>query len=156
MSLPSRECGLKFLILILYRTNRIYVTPFTGVWIEIFITSFSSKILVPVTPFTGVWIEINIRIIVFNKILKVTPFAGVWIEIINPTYPYFSSNNRHFLRGSVDWNFCVINYNLVCCCHSLRGSVDWNCPTKHTIFKKPCVTPFMGVWIEICFSFTSK
>ena len=34
------------------------VTPFTGVWIEIYV-SIINKITILVTPFTGVWIEIS-------------------------------------------------------------------------------------------------
>ncbi len=34
-----------------------------------------------VTPFTGVWIEIHLQIPYHNLNCKVTPFTGVWIEI---------------------------------------------------------------------------
>ena len=57
-SLPSRECGLKFL------------RPTT--WNRVF----------GVTPFAGVWIEIEARLIKKEANI-VTPFAGVWIEIQN-------------------------------------------------------------------------
>ncbi len=102
------------------------VTPFTGVWIEIFLfltlTAPNVKSLPSrecglkldcidtvmnkaqlVTPFTGVWIEILLNLIL-ESFKIVTPFTGVWIEI---SVFYFSCriNNRHSLHGSVDWNF---------------------------------------------------
>ena len=55
------------------------VTPYAGVWIEIFVPLFT-VVITPVTPYAGVWIEIGQR----NRILyilPVTPYAGVWIEI---------------------------------------------------------------------------
>ena len=56
MSLPTRECGLKY-----FRNNNIIK-------------------LIIVTPYAGVWIEI-VRICIQSKAKKVTPYAGVWIEI---------------------------------------------------------------------------
>ena len=78
------------------------VTPFVGVWIEIYqsceeammsVTSLPSwecglKFRTPqannvdlhVTPFVGVWIEIPSRLM-RDTVGKVTPFVGVWIEI---------------------------------------------------------------------------
>ena len=56
-SLPSRECGLKFLHL----SNDFvchFVTPFAGVWIEINWNALMKYLLI-VTPFAGVWIEIS-------------------------------------------------------------------------------------------------
>ena len=38
----------------------IWVTPFTGVWIEILLYHLYTSV-VAVTPFTGVWIEIRTR-----------------------------------------------------------------------------------------------
>ena len=80
VSLPSRECGLKFTVLTVLPPV-VLVTPFAGVWIEI-------------TSSAGIWCGTD-----------VTPFAGVWIEIC-----WRSNNLRtqpcHSLRGSVDWN-CV-------------------------------------------------
>ena len=78
MSLPSRECGLKFL----YESPAGYpalVTPFTGVWIEMQIHNrrlLSGR----VTPFTGVWIEI-LSFTPSRCYWWVTPFTGVWIEM---------------------------------------------------------------------------
>ena len=78
------------------------VTPFAGVWIEIFLVSavltpvmslpsrecglkspnrHLNPDLILVTPFAGVWIEIPIKL--SGQIGDfVTPFAGVWIEIL--------------------------------------------------------------------------
>ena len=57
-SLPLWECGLK-LIGVLSNHSFVVVTPFVGVWIEIYHvdgTTFSKS----VTPFVGVWIEITV------------------------------------------------------------------------------------------------
>ena len=55
-SLPTRECGLKFIKTSNSRRN-ILVTPYAGVWIEIqFIIRYT--ISNDVTPYAGVWIEI--------------------------------------------------------------------------------------------------
>ena len=78
-SLPSRECGLK-LFGSLLRTDSITVTPFAGVWIEMWQLKMESGVDI-VTPFAGVWIEIQLCCIA-RAIHPVTPFAGVWIEII--------------------------------------------------------------------------
>ena len=59
--------------------DKIAVTPFAGVWIEIRQTSHGSKLDL-VTPFAGVWIEIQAQG-EQSKEATVTPFAGVWIEI---------------------------------------------------------------------------
>ena len=56
--------------------------------------------MLPVTPFAGVWIEIFVLNTLSGKTL-VTPFAGVWIEIrSNKTAPTCESG--HPLRGGVD------------------------------------------------------
>ena len=78
LSLPSRECGLKSS----YTCHELWeaiVTPFAGVWIEIF-TPNSHHDDEDVTPFAGVWIEIR-HLRKYINLLLVTPFAGVWIEI---------------------------------------------------------------------------
>ena len=56
-SLPSWECGLKYLIKP-YHNRVCLVTPFVGVWIEIEIWHKKSGSQL-VTPFVGVWIEIS-------------------------------------------------------------------------------------------------
>ena len=57
LSHPSRVCGLKCDAQT-YTSMSIYVTPFTGVWIEILMGILAVKRIGSVTPFTGVWIEI--------------------------------------------------------------------------------------------------
>ena len=55
------------------------VTPFVGVWIEIYCAIVFCFIPI-VTPFVGVWIEILLTLV--QKCIElVTPFVGVWIEI---------------------------------------------------------------------------
>ena len=100
MSLPVRECGLKFLFLFC-RLLRFYVTPRAGVWIEIFRVRVSSRFprSLPVRE-CGLKSLGNARSINAMESLPVrecglkfqcrnsgkgkcivTPRAGVWIEI---------------------------------------------------------------------------
>ena len=78
VSLPSWECGLKLLTYGMAHT-RIMVTPFVGVWIEIYWLRQECQIDL-VTPFVGVWIEISVAQ-GYKSTPTVTPFVGVWIEI---------------------------------------------------------------------------
>ena len=55
-SLPSWECGLKSAVTLNDKEPQV-VTPFVGVWIEIYQTK-QPKLNADVTPFVGVWIEI--------------------------------------------------------------------------------------------------
>ena len=59
VSLPSRERGLKLLLLVALALFRL-VAPFTGAWIETSQSSQSSS-SAPVAPFTGAWIETSAR-----------------------------------------------------------------------------------------------
>ena len=77
-SLPSWECGLKY-ITFYFVCGISNVTPFVGVWIEIFNMPWNCFSFW-VTPFVGVWIEINIETYI-SAPSNVTPFVGVWIEI---------------------------------------------------------------------------
>ena len=56
VSLPTRECGLKF-ICFLHRLSDHVVTPYAGVWIEIVKKGWDKSGHI-VTPYAGVWIEI--------------------------------------------------------------------------------------------------
>ena len=56
MSLPTRECGLKFLLFDEVKPKHL-VTPYAGVWIEIFVVLILKR-RSNVTPYAGVWIEI--------------------------------------------------------------------------------------------------
>ena len=78
LSLPTRECGLKFRHLS-RQEPRISVTPYAGVWIEIrqLMNVEQPK---QVTPYAGVWIEIR-QLMNVEQPKQVTPYAGVWIEI---------------------------------------------------------------------------
>ena len=76
-----------------------FVTPFAGVWIEIFTEMFTHP-QYGVTPFAGVWIEIQLTCHNTGND-NVTPFAGVWIEIMRLA-PTGCLCCRHSLRGSVD------------------------------------------------------
>ena len=59
--------------------RRTQVTPFAGVWIEIWILRVTLS-ATQVTPFAGVWIEMK-KSLPIPPAISVTPFAGVWIEI---------------------------------------------------------------------------
>ena len=99
-SLPTRECGLKFI------RNRQQHEP------------------VLVTPYAGVWIEIIYAVGMTYSCVTSLPTRECGLKLL------FASAERtflrHSLRGSVDWNFCVFCYVFGCYSHSLRGSVDWN------------------------------
>ncbi len=98
MSLPLRECGLKYLRW-LWCLPRIRVTPLAGVWIEIKVTI---AIFLPnrVTPLAGVWIEI----IPVNTAIPLSrtslPLRECGLKYISP--PLFIIKRRHSPCGSVD------------------------------------------------------
>ena len=80
LSLPSRERGLKCMVLIAPVPSGT-VAPFAGAWIEI---PGVLRILngTCVAPFAGAWIEILRQVFgIWDK--RVAPFAGAWIEILN-------------------------------------------------------------------------
>ena len=142
MSLPLRECGLKFV----YRKAKAHweiVTPFAGVWIEILKKLLVSNRKVKslplrecglksdycqkdgtfqtVTPFAGVWIEMSLCSLDARH-CSVTPFAGVWIEIDLLIY-------KRPLISSLPLRECGLKYKLnkqtiYIFRHSLCGSVD--------------------------------
>ena len=122
MSLPLRECGLKFFKVLIYCildfrhspcgsvdwncSNRIsstiiVVTPLAGVWIEILFRYHHNKFLC-VTPLAGVWIEIN-KSCTIRTCLTVTPLAGVWIEIVSDAL-------RGFRHMSLPLRECGLKY----------------------------------------------
>ena len=79
LSLPSRECGLKFLRQPYQGFSEI-VTPLAGVWVEIFLR-LDSHLPDFVTPLAGVWVEMDwIKVCICGAV--VTPLAGVWVEIL--------------------------------------------------------------------------
>ena len=98
MSLPVRECGLKFKTVSADIKSK-PVTPCAGVWIEIE-SGFEPESAHLVTPCAGVWIEINVFGGAFRK-SSVTPCAGVWIEI-SASLALTVSIIGHSLCGSVD------------------------------------------------------
>ena len=97
MSLPLRECGLK------YRNQpgdylRAFVTPLAGVWVEIiYLHQFLKR--EGVTPLAGVWVEI-INVKFASNHALVTPLAGVWVEIYR-TIPGIFWGICHSPCGSV-------------------------------------------------------
>ena len=79
-SLPSWECGLKSMYL-LGVSVICDVTPFLGVWIEIYETS-----IIPDAVWSLPSWECGLKFCQWNQQRKdrVTPFLGVWIEIDPP------------------------------------------------------------------------
>ena len=77
-SLPSRERGLKLVIIALTLPLKA-VAPFAGAWIEIN-PSLSIQGDGTVAPFAGAWIEICCDPLHIHSFF-VAPFAGAWIEI---------------------------------------------------------------------------
>ena len=145
MSLPSRECGLKYLS---------YLLCFI-LWPSLpsrecglkFQNLFPSRLGWTVTPFAGVWIEIRETCLCFTAV-SVTPFAGVWIEIISIIALWYTALS-HSLRGSVDWNACdfVWLHFLTPSLPSRECGLKWSLYILVLVFV--FVTPFAGVWIEI-------
>ena len=167
-SLPSWECGLKYLsIFVLFFSRRSLPSWECGLK---FVSLENLRKDIGVTPFLGVWIEILYKTLRLWSFL-VTPFLGVWIEILQ-IQSHVLSYNRHSLLGSVDWNASIGTLGTWTCCHSLLGSVDWNICIATSLSLMTChsllgsvdwnicpfsysslagVTPFLGVWIEIWF-----
>ena len=100
-SLPLRECGLKYVLLV-----------------DAIITLVSLPLR-----------ECGLKLLIdwfYYITYRVTPFAGVWIEICHTAFPG-NHDLCHSLCGSVDWNpKFILPPIIVYVCHSLCGSVDWN------------------------------
>ena len=151
-SLPSWECGLKFctFLSMLFST---LVTPFVGVWIEIWKETMK-MIQHLVTPFVGVWIEIalsrgHLLVISCHSLRGSVDWNILCDSVLLHSY-------RHSLRGSVDWNTPYPCPKMYWTCHSLRGSVDWNRMQSREYGFTQNVTPFVGVWIEIKIDLTAS
>ena len=130
------------------KNNIFYVTPFTGVWIEIDKTLNCSCKTVLVTPFTGVWIEIAQQNIQYLKNHVSLPLWECGLKFV-----FLLHLNKLF--QSLPLRECGLKYQFepnlldLLHCHSLYGSVDWNYDS-YSMFEIPeDVTPFTGVWIEI-------
>ena len=98
-SLPSRKCGLK-----LY-------------------TFFHNGYLSLVTSFAEVWIEIMFCSSNFLLFLSL-PSRKCGLKLCSHHIKH--NQERHFLRGSVDWNNQKFENMVLYASHFLRGSVDWN------------------------------
>ena len=82
-SLPSWECGLKYLASYPTQSPRTRHSLRGSVdWNKR--DGEPTADFIRVTPFVGVWIEIKKMFKIFNYIF-VTPFVGVWIEIVEST-----------------------------------------------------------------------
>ena len=151
--------------------DKIAVTPFVGVWIEILnpaafqggagghslcgsvdwnpnkgLASDPSRGSLPL------W-ECGLKFFKFfagRSAALVTPFVGVWIEIHKSAIRTRDSA-RHSLCGSVDWNRDIVQQWDI-----FPPSLPlWECGLKFTSPYKydnvVAITPFVGVWIEMIF-----
>ena len=97
--------------------------------------------------------ECGLKLILLPYLISfstVTPLVGVWIEICLiwlRLLPFFG----HSPCGSVDWNFYDFLPVFFLLSHSPCGSVDWNNTFVCFFHNHTCVTPLVGVWIEIMF-----
>ena len=144
VSLPSWECGLKFLHLE-KSLFFLLVTPFVGVWIEISV----KRVFTISYPSLPSW-ECGLKFLLVYKqclVLPVTPFVGVWIEIT--LYTFIPCSKKSLPSWECGLKFAVELYYI-----TPEGSLpSWECGLKYIIC---CVftpisrvTPFVGVWIEI-------
>ena len=144
-SLPTRECGLKYY----YNTIENMLTSSHSLrgsvdwnfWVQVHVHGAGRHSL------RGS-VDWNWRGRHYKHGKQVTPYAGVWIEISTILYLYLRSNS-HSLRGSVDWNLKK---------NALKHINSPSLPTRECglkylyIIKKKGewkVTPYAGVWIEI-------
>ena len=99
-----------------------------GVWIEI-LTPWFAYIWVVVTPFVGVWIEIFLGQSARLRISRHSLCGSVDWNIVKAVAKPFPCG--HSLCGSVDWNYPNDGeYRGNIWSHSLCGSVDWNIPIE--------------------------
>ena len=77
---------------------RFAVTPYAGVWIEIFFERLIGD-FVQVTPYAGVWIEIRFK---FDGCYECWSLPTRECGLKYNAYNNRSERTRHSLRGSVD------------------------------------------------------
>mgnify|MGYP005761234165 CR=1 FL=1 len=65
----------------------VYVVPYVGTWIEIFI-AFLGHYFSEVVPYVGTWIEIGSGRSSLTDSIHVVPYVGTWIEIHLGRSPY--------------------------------------------------------------------
>ena len=97
-----------------------WVTPYAGVWIEIFIPSIRC-VKKFVTPYAGVWIEMIVEAASFD-VVPVTPYAGVWIEITEKIQ--IKDKEMSLPTRECGLKFSEMETSITEPGHSLRGSVD--------------------------------
>ena len=148
------------------------VTPFVGVWIEIF---FIRQRLKPekghslrgsvdwnlpteqsvmkknyVTPFVGVWIEISSHKS-NNVFCFVTPFVGVWIEINKTVLSALSFSVTPFVGVWIEI-LCMIGNRL----KMMSSLPSWECGLKlRKVWRKEeklNVAPFVRMHIQLYFT----
>ena len=122
MSLPTRECGLKYLRLCSQYTSIHCHSLHGSVDWNPFALLCQDSICGHSLHGSVDWNTMDIYEI---DPFKVTPYTGVWIEIAGVISLKLPSVG-HSLHGSVDWNRKNRFYLWMGSCHSLHGSVDWN------------------------------
>ena len=121
-SLPSRECGLKFVVYPLRRVPG-EVTPLAGAWIEMRSTICSRRTY-EVAPFTGAWIEMRYFAGSRSR-ARVAPFTGAWIEIRRDPWVSVRDQVAPFTGAWIE----------------IGG--------RRALPGGDAVTPFAGAWIEV-------
>ena len=121
-SLPTRECGLKCTLSTKDVLKFGHSLRGSVDWNTCLPSGRHWK---HVTPYAGVWIEILIHLI-HSDTRRVTPYAGVWIEIADEHTPVLPKTYVTPYAGVWIEIFDKWAYTQILSGHSLRGSVDWN------------------------------
>ena len=123
-SLPSRKCGLKFVYLEDLSKGKSHFLRGSVDWN---MRRKNRRNSYCVTSFAEVWIEI--RSGSENALaIQSLPSRKCGLKFPNNLIRFVLL--RHFLRGSVDWNFMPYSLSAKSNSHFLRGSVDWNTVSK--------------------------
>ena len=166
MSLPTRECGLKFTDT-MQKLAATTVTPYAGVWIEIH-QAKEERLIGVVTPYAGVWIEMNSLTSKVLKILslptrecglklrqqhpstmtvRVTPYAGVWIEIRETIEQGESEVVTPYAGVWIEIGTLIFLPMLTRSLPTRECGLKSLSQQQRLIFCR--VTPYAGVWIEM-------
>ena len=121
MSLPTRECGLKY--------------------------SVSPRIASCISHSLRGSVDWNLKRLTVIDWFPVTPYAGVWIEM-NVKTGSISAGTSHSLRVSVDWNLTLHQLAILTIVTPYAG-VWIEMLRKRWDYGDSSVTPYAGVWIEM-------
>ena len=165
VSLPLRECGLKFRQTLCMQSLLCHSPCGSVDWNKKGSTPLGGIV---VTPLAGVWIEILLQKW-GNKLFKSLPLRECGLKLQSPTQRFrmlrslpLRECGLKFTRKQKEDRWILvtplagvwieicqsISLGLSPQSHSPCGSVDWNIITTSVIFVAS-VTPLAGVWIEI-------